>query len=126
MENIYRAEAKKSGKSYFKTLFLLTANLFLLYLFIDLSFILYAVGLFGGILLIVVLVKIIKIYRKMGPNKSKSINSDIFKVSLKYINMNKIYVAAAVIGLVLAAVVASQAVLVSSSYQSQVFDEYFQ
>ncbi len=126
MANIYRAETKKSGRSYFKILFLLTANLFLLYLFIDLEFILYAVGLFGGILLILVLVKFIKAYRKMGPSKSKSINSDLFKVSLKYINMNKIYVIATVVGLVLAAVVASQAVLVSSSYQNQMFDEYLQ
>jgi ABC-type lipoprotein release transport system permease subunit len=122
--NIYRANTKKSGRSYIRTLFLLTANLFLLYLFIDLRFILYAVGLFGGMLLIVVLIKFVKAYRKMGSIRSKSINSDIFKVSFKYLNMNKIYVVATVIGLVLATVVASQAVLVSSSYQKQVFDDY--
>jgi ABC-type lipoprotein release transport system permease subunit len=40
--------------------------------------------------------------------------------------MNRIYVIATVIGLVLATVVASQTVLISSSYQSQIFDDFIE
>jgi putative ABC transport system permease protein len=124
MANIYRANTEKSGRSYFKTLFLLTANLFLLYLFINVRFVLYGVGVFAFLLAISVLIKIVRFYRKMDPQKSKSINSDLFKISLKYLSINKIYVIATVVGLVLATVVASQAVLISSSYQNQEFANF--
>ncbi len=110
----------KKEKKVFSRLFLLSLNSYLLYLLLQLRFLLNLGHIFAGTLIFFILIGVIKNHKTL---KNSTPPLDTIRLSTKYLKVNKIYIFASVIGLILATVVISQTMLLTSSYQKDTFND---
>ncbi len=115
----------RQKKSSALKLFAFSINFYLIYILLGFDFFLYAGHFFLAIMSIYLFIYLIKrIGKKESEYKSFMSFGDSFKLAIKYLKINKIFIIASILGLILATVVISQTVLLSASYEQQTFDEF--
>jgi ABC-type lipoprotein release transport system permease subunit len=121
-----RGGKEKKRRSWPLRLFLIAINLFLFYLLMDYRPLEIYSYYIGSISLFLVILKQIKKQKISKTYKSRIKPSlfDVFAVTKKYLLVNKKYIAASVFGLLLATIIISQTMLISSSYEQDSFNRY--
>lgn len=115
---------KRGDKSRSLKLFAITINVYLLYLLFQVRFFLNAGYFFTVITVIFVLVEIMKRRRDRSVFHSNLSSYDIMRMATKYLRINRIFLVATILGLILSTIVISQTSLMSASYEQKAFDDF--
>ena len=114
---------KKKNRSWFTIIFFLAINTFIVYLISNqgifelLSYLLFALT------MILLILKII--FRKKSPfPQNKTSILDTLKITSKFLRINKNHILTAIIGISIAAIIISQTILFTGSYQQANLDNY--
>ena len=114
---------KKKNRSWFTIIFFLAINTFIVYLISNqgifelLSYLLFALT------MILFILKII--FRKKSPfPQNKTSILDTLKITSKFLRINKNHILTAIIGISIAAIIISQTILFTGSYQQANLDNY--
>ncbi|MDH5646327.1 MAG: hypothetical protein OEZ01_09985, partial [Candidatus Heimdallarchaeota archaeon] len=119
MNEFHRINKNEKQKSWLLRNFLLTINFYLMFLLFDGKFFLYVIGFFGFFTVILLLKKIIQ-----STSFRRELNSkDLTKIIYKFLKINKLFIVAAILGLIFSTIILAQIVLVSGSYDQQIFTE---
>ncbi|MHA2100350.1 MAG: hypothetical protein ACW99A_16865 [Candidatus Kariarchaeaceae archaeon] len=103
-------------------LFLLSINSFLIFLLTDTADFISISYIFSGLTVLFILYGFIK-KRKLSIGVSRSIISlNLLRLTKKYLFINRKYIFASILGLVLATFILSQSILVSTSYEQEIFN----
>lgn len=115
---------KRGEKSRSLKLFAITINIYLLYLLFQVRFFLNVGYFFTVITVIFVLVEIMKRRRDRTVFHSNLSSYDIMRMATKYLRINRIFLVATILGLILSTIVISQTSLMSASYEQRAFDDF--
>lgn len=105
-------------------IFLLTVNLWAIYVFIGSNLFIYVPLGFTVLTLLLIIPKIISNKRQMVKTDNV-FKEDTLKMSLKFFKMNRRFMIVSIIGIVLATIIISQAFILSSTYERRYFQERF-
>ncbi len=101
--------------------------MYLLFLLLDFRGLLtFSYYLFAGCFILIIINQFKQLRKSEKYDKPKISIKDAFNLSFKYLKINRIYVVASVIGLILATVVISQTLLMATSYQQDAFNRYIE
>ncbi|MCY3410942.1 MAG: FtsX-like permease family protein [Candidatus Heimdallarchaeota archaeon] len=114
----------RKQKSYSLKLFMFSINLYLIFFLLNIRFFLNAGHVFAVIAVILIIDDINKLKQKSSRFQSNSSILDSISLAKKYLSINRVYLVAGVLGLIIATVVISQASLLTASYEQQVFDDF--
>ncbi|OLS21283.1 MAG: hypothetical protein HeimC2_33930 [Candidatus Heimdallarchaeota archaeon LC_2] len=126
MSEFNRSSGTKAKKSRVLKLSLFTLNLYFLYLLFSASWLLTSVKYFFGITLLFFILDIISKSKTKSQHFQHRGSSfiDFVKLSKKYFKINRKYVLASILGLVLATIMISQTILMNSSYQQSSLENF--
>lgn len=115
---------KKKELGWYQWYTLFTINIILPWLFWDIIELLIIPIPFVSIFIIWTLVKIISRKSNKKKFKNSSLRSDYFRLMKKYIQINKKYIFASMIGIILAVAMFSSSHLIAESYKREVYSDY--
>lgn len=106
-------------------LFLITINLLLAYILTNIAIFLNILKFFSGLTLIVIIASTI---RKHSTNQytTSIFNINWTRLVKKYIKINRMYIFSSIIGLIIAALIISQIMIVSDAYDKKAFTSYIE
>lgn len=113
----------KTKSSIFIKIFVLNLNVWALYLFLNFKQFIYFPLATLLLFLVVLLIK----YLQNVKTRSKPFvhKTDLIRLSLKYLRINKKHLIVAIIGIILSTIIISQVIILSSTYERQLFDNKF-
>ncbi|MDH5646387.1 MAG: hypothetical protein OEZ01_10285, partial [Candidatus Heimdallarchaeota archaeon] len=123
MDNFTRSDVLFTKKSYSLRLFMLTINLFLIYLILEIQFFLSSSKFFAFITVASFLIFNIKSNWK-NIIKKENLRSSHFMIIIKNYKINRKFIIISIIGLIIASIVISQSVLISSSFKQNSFEHF--